>query len=96
MSPTAEPSVLHAARSLIKRHPAAPELPADLAVHAAILLTDEQPHYTRASYLGEAATMLVFTVVTSTRVLQLTAATGRRDEGVGIETAVRELAWPAA
>lgn len=95
MSSAAGPNVLRAAKDLIRDHPPTPELPADMAVHAAILLAEERPCYTNLSRPGGMSGTLVFTLVTRTRVLQLAATEHRSPEGVGISTDVRPLAWPA-
>lgn len=84
--------VLEAATRLVESHRPPPDLPVDLAVHTALLLDGEAPCYTELTRSDSWPGALVFTLVTRTRVLQLTAgAADRPADGTRISTDVWQL-----
>lgn len=93
MSQPAQREVLDAAARLVESHRPAPDLPVDLAVHTALVLDGEAPCYTELTRSESWPGALVFTLVTRTRVLQLTAgAADRPADGTRISTDVWDLA----
>lgn len=89
--PLTAPEILGVAGQLLDDHRPPPELPVDLAVHAAVALAGEHPRYTELS-CSDGRRRLVFTLVTSTRVLQLSVPEDRESDADGADVATD--VWP--